>query len=285
GRAMSRLASIVGFGFGSAAVLSTLGAACQLETGGAGTGTGTSTSPSPTGSTDPTSTTAGPEATSMASMSGSATDPTTNGGTTSSVDPEATTTSEGDTMTDSGPPDPSTSDSGTPSDCTPILAEALTNLDRGDNGREWVVLYNPCDEDFDLSPLTLAWGQYAYDGTFDLSGTIGGGDCLVVGGPTSNAGNFNPPLGQVNNYEPNLSRNPGAIGLFLLPPREVDADDIPLDAVIYGTRNGGDFRDSSGAVPGPMIANPPDLQSMRRTSAGNTWEAGDPPTPSACPSF
>ncbi len=128
-------------------------------------------------------------------------------------------------------------------------------------------------------------GGESYTGAVDLVGTVAAGTCFVVGGPDSNGGNFDPPLQQLVNFEPNLSRNPGAIGLFELAPADVDVADVPLDVVIYGDANTGGFLDPSGVMPGPVLPGALDLVSLRRTSLASTWEFADPPTPGACPTL
>lgn len=267
---------------GALVLLATALLACQLDLGGVGsaegghtdgTTTAGSSGTSSTPSTGPTAGSMSGSATTIADSSGDGMDPSTSD---STVGPSDTSTGE--------PAGSSSSDTGEPSDCTPILVEAVTSLDGSDDGREWVVLYNPCPSSFDLGPLTLAWGEFAYDGALDLSGSIAAGECFVVGGPTTNGGNFDPSYDLVENFEPNLSREPGAIGLFLLEPAEVDAGDVPVDAVIYGNTNAG-FLDSTGAMPGPMIPGSVDLESMRRTSLADTWEYTASPTPNDCPGF
>lgn len=265
--------TILGAGVAATAVV-----ACQLDTGGFGV---TSTSAEPAAS----STGSGaPEGSTSGSGSASGTGPTSGAPTTDP--PSATSTGDtGDTGDDLPDPDTSTTDPDPPAGCGPILAEVLTSLDDFDDGREWVVLHNPCEASIELAPLSLAWGNTSYAGSVGLQGAIPPGGCLTVGGPTSNGGNFNPSIHQPVNFEPNLSRNPGAIGLFALAPEDVSMDDVPLDAVVYGDSNQEGFLDSTGAVALPVLRGNTDLVSMRRTSLGPTWEFANPPTPQACPSF
>jgi len=279
-------------GAGRALVFGLLVLGCELNSGGLG-GTAAASAAAedggPTEGPGPSATGSVSTDAGVDSMSGSATSGPTSEG---SATVTATSTSGSvDSSGGDGPTSdtdaPGTSSSGgePPPDCTPILAETLTSLDGSDDGREWVVLYNPCDQAYDLGALSLAWGEYAYDGAVALSGMLPAGSCRVVGGPTSNSGNFDPPLGQTHDFNPNLSREPGAIGLFALPPADVDAGDVPVDVVIYGNSNGGGFRDPTGAQPGPVLPGNTDLVSMRRTGRGNSWEFASPPTPAACPSF
>ena len=265
---------------------------CTFGSSGAGAG-GASTSEE-SGSSDggPGVSTSSSASQGTTSVSGSATGvgPTTSdsmgsdGSSATSGGPDTTASGGGmTTATDTGAD--TATDTGSGMDCTLRLAEALTSLDGADDGREWVVLYNPCGQSIDLGPLSLAWGSTGYAGAVDLVGTVAAGTCFVVGGPDSSGGNFDPPLDQVVNFEPNLSRNPGAIGLFALAPGDVDVGDVPVDVVIYGDANTGGFVDPTGATPGPVLPSNPDLESMRRTSLAATWEFANPPTPSACPSF
>ncbi|MCH9688667.1 MAG: hypothetical protein K0V04_44965 [Deltaproteobacteria bacterium] len=218
---------------------------------------------------------------------GSGPAPTTSGttdprGTTSTPDPDSSGGSTG-----RGEGTGSSSDSsGEPRDCIPIIVEALTGLSGNDDEREWVVLLNPCPDPVDLDAFILAWGdERGYDGTLDLVGTVPSGQCWVVGGPASDPSNADPVYDQAVNLNPNLDSGQGAVGLFTLNPMDIDVSEVPLDVVIYGSTNAPGYRDSTGAIVDPMLGNPPDNDSLRRTSAAPTWMFGDPPTPNVCPSF
>ncbi|MCA9712176.1 MAG: hypothetical protein KDK70_40440, partial [Myxococcales bacterium] len=267
-------------------VLGLLLLGCNFDAGSLGTTTlstsGSTGDPMTVPTTSGMDTTGGSNSGSATTTGGSSDDGSTGPGSTGpgstgpgSTGPESTgpgsTGSEGSSS--SGSMSESSSSGGSMDDCTPIIVEALTGLPNMDGPREWIVLYNPCAMDHDLGPLTLAWGNdVGYAGTFDLAGILAANDCLVIGGPTSEASNFNPMLDVLYDYTPGLDSDQGALALFELPPAEVDMTDIPVDVVIYGNQVGPAYLDTTGATPGPMVGNPPDSQSLHRTGVGATWD-------------
>jgi hypothetical protein len=118
------------------------------------------------------------------------------------------------------------------------ISEVMYNPNGGDNGREWVELYNASGADVDLSGWSLGWGGADYTtGVLQLSGLLAAGDYFVVGGPTSDANNENPSYDQVANFTPDL-QNPllasDGIALFDVPAASVTAATVPVHVLIYG---------------------------------------------------
>jgi hypothetical protein len=76
------------------------------------------------------------------------------------------------------------------------------------------------------------------------------------------------------------------VALFWGPAAEVQADTVPLDAVIYGTNNSSGLLDSNGDTPEPHVNDAPDQNSIRRTAAEPpTWIVEGSPMPDLCPPF
>jgi hypothetical protein len=118
------------------------------------------------------------------------------------------------------------------------ISEVMYNPGGGDNGREWVELYNASGAAIDLSGYSLGWGGADYTtGVLQLSGILAAGDYFVVGGPTSDANNAFPTYDQVANFTPDL-QNPllvsDGIALFDVPAASVGAATVPIHALIYG---------------------------------------------------
>ena len=74
----------------------------------------------------------------------------------------------------------------------------------GDNGKQWVEIYNGTGSTFDLSDFRLEWGRTSLDDSVTLSGTLAPDSIFLIGGPTSNGTNGNPIFDQVFNFNPNL---------------------------------------------------------------------------------
>ncbi len=245
---------------------------------GSATTTGPGTTATTTGMPDTTNTESASASSSGSTGGGSSS--SSSGGESSSSGGESSSSGGGSSSSGGG------SSSGGMTSCTPIIVEALTALTGNDNDLEWVVLYNPCVDAYDLTPMSIAWGNdLGLEDAIDLVGTILPGDCFVVGGPTSAASNFNPVYDQAEAFSRTLDSGEGAILLHELPPMMIDIADIPVDSLIYGDNNVPGYLDPMGVAVPPMAANPSDDESMRRTGLGPTWEVGDPPTPNACPAF
>jgi hypothetical protein len=132
----------------------------------------------------------------------------------------------------------------------------------GDDGSEWVELYNAGSTPIDLSTYSLGWGGADYTiGVLQLSGTILPGQYFVVGGPTTDAGNGNPTYDQVANFTPDLENAIFAsdgIALFDVAAASVTAATVPVHAVIYGGLLGNinglmDETGAPGAVDAPLV--------------------------------
>jgi hypothetical protein len=118
------------------------------------------------------------------------------------------------------------------------ISEVMYNPNGGDNGREWLELYNATGAAVDLSGYSLGWGGADYTtGVLQLSGILAAGGYFVVGGPTSDVNNANPTYDLVANFTPDI-QNPllvaDGIALFGVPAASITAGTVPIHALIYG---------------------------------------------------
>lgn len=162
-----------------------------------------------------------------------------------------------------------------------VISEVFYDADTGsagDDGWEWVELYNGTGSVIDLSALSLGYGGATYDNaSYSLSGTIAPGGCFVAGGASTDASNGSPVYDLVQDFAPDI-QNAGsradAIGLF-------GDDAVPFDAVLYGGANDDGFVSPDGT---PFAEpNAPDVgpgSSIERTSEG--WREQLAPTPGVC---
>ncbi len=218
-------------------------------------------------------------------------DGTTDGGAT---DTDAATTDETATTGDSATG--STSEGETEEEstgmmgaCHPILVEVLYDPASGNNDEQWIKLFNPCDEGVNLVGYSLGWGgaNYAESG-IDLTGSVGAGECFIVGGPQSEDDNANPVLDQAEDLDSDLSQDstPGnGVALFDMAEDAVLPETHPLDAVIYGDDNMSGLIDPMGNTPPPHVGDASSTNSIRRTSAASTWIIEVNPTPNVCPPY
>ena len=176
-----------------------------------------------------------------------------------------------------------------------VLSEVFLNAAGSDDQMEWVELYNGNGEAVELEGYALGYtsgsapesGYAAF--TYGLRGRIESGECVVVGGVTSNDGNGNPVFLQSQDFHPDI-QNSGAgksghgVALFSGGAEGIRSDTVPLDAVIYGGDNRRYLINSEGeASPETDVAAPGEGQSLVRGTEG--WRVSDLPSPGACPAL
>ncbi|MGH1347417.1 MAG: amidohydrolase family protein [Nannocystales bacterium] len=136
-----------------------------------------------------------------------------------------------------------------------VIAEFYYDHPGGDDGFEWVKLFNGTGSTVDLSGYSLAWGgnDYTY-GQLQLVGTIDPGACFLVGGPSGDADSGFagvPAFDQAEVFTPN-AQNSGdtadAMALFDVPAASINGATVPLDAVIYGGNNASGLLDETGVA-------------------------------------
>jgi hypothetical protein len=162
------------------------------------------------------------------------------------------------------------------------ISEVMYNPSGGDNGREWVELYNSTGADIDLAGYSLGWGGADYTtGVLQLSGILAAGGYFVVGGPTSDANNANPTYDLVANFTPDL-QNPllvsDGIALFDVPAASISATTVPIHALIFGglfNLNG--LLDEQGNPGAIDVGIAPAGESLEFDGAG--WSAQASPSP------
>ncbi len=165
-----------------------------------------------------------------------------------------------------------------------VISEVFYNPDSSDGGKEWVEIFNGTNSSVDLSEYSLGSGGQNYTTlTAQLSGIIEPGGCFVVGGPTSDASNFNPSFDQVLEFSPNIQNSGGdadAVGLFNLDAESINAGSVPVDAVVYGGANTNGFVNSSGEAGEPDVGDAGSGNSIER--AEDEWRVQEAPTPNDC---
>lgn len=172
-----------------------------------------------------------------------------------------------------------------------ILGEVFYDADTGqagDDGLEWVMLYNGSGGSIDLSEWSLATGGTfdgtKWKGTKQLAGTVAAGDCFIVGGPTSSAANGSPTFDQSSKFVPNIENSGAvadAVALFHKKATEVTKTTSPADIVVYGEANSTGYIGPDGAVAPVHVGDAPPGSVIRRTSS-TTWEIAPLPSPVTC---
>jgi endonuclease I len=166
-----------------------------------------------------------------------------------------------------------------------ILSEVLYDVSSGDDGFEWVELYNGGAATLDLSTFCLGNGGTTYTTSLvQLSGTVASGATFVVGGPTASATNANPVFDQVFNFNPDF-QNSGTTGdgvaLFNVPCAQVNTATVPVDAVVYGPNNNSGLLDETGSANAPEVGDAGPGSSIERVDLAGNWQIQSNPTPNA----
>jgi beta-lactamase superfamily II metal-dependent hydrolase len=166
-----------------------------------------------------------------------------------------------------------------------LLSEVYYDGPSGDDGFEWVELYNSSDQTIDLAAFSLGNGGTTYlSSQVQLSGTVGPGETFVVGGPTSDASNGNPSYDLELDFDPDF-QNSGSDGdgvaLFNKPAVQVDASTVPVDAVIYGPNNNNGLIDETGVANSPEVGDAPEGWSIERVDLAGAWQMQSSPSPTA----
>jgi hypothetical protein len=168
-----------------------------------------------------------------------------------------------------------------------VITEVFYDAAGGDDGLEWVEIYNGTSSPVDLSAYSLGSGGSDYTTlTVQLEGTIPPGGCFLVGGPTSNDDNGNPVFDQPLNFTPDIQNSGStadAVALFDLPAIGIGSQTVPIDAVIYGSENSSGFLDEEGAIGAVDVGDASSGSSIERTPEG--WAIQPVPTPNDCVGF
>jgi endonuclease I len=166
---------------------------------------------------------------------------------------------------------------------TLLLSEVFYDASGGDDGLEWIELFNAGSTTIDLSGYSLGSAGLAYsDNLVQLSGTVAPGATFVVGGPSSSSTNANPTFNQVVNFNPDLQNSGSAadgIALFDLPANQVNSSTVPVDAVLYGPNNSNGLIDETGSANAPEVGDAPSGSSLERTDLAGSWQIQSSPTP------
>jgi beta-lactamase superfamily II metal-dependent hydrolase len=169
----------------------------------------------------------------------------------------------------------------------PILSEVFYDASSGDDGYEWVELFNPTTETIDLSGFSLGNGGSNYtSSTVQLSGSLAPGATFVVGGPTSDGTNGGPTYDQTVNFSPdfqNSGTDGDGVALFAVAASAITSSTVPIDAVVYGSNNNNSLIDETGSANGPEVGDAPGGSSIERTDLDGTWQIQSDPTPNSSP--
>ncbi len=168
-----------------------------------------------------------------------------------------------------------------------LLSEVLYDVSSGDDGFEWVELYNSGTSAVDLSGYCLGNGGTSYTtSTAQLSGTIASGATFVVGGPTSSSINANPSFDLAVNFNPDFQNSGSAgdgVALFDVACAGVNGSTVPVDAVIYGPNNSNGLIDETGSANAPEVGDASPGSSIERVDLAGSWQIQGSPTPNSTP--
>jgi len=179
-------------------------------------------------------------------------------------------------------------DAGSPLNIGARIVELYYDHTSGDDGAEWVKLYNGTPSSINLSTYALGWGgtDYTY-GLTQLAGTVPAYGCAVIGGPLSTPTSGSPMFDFAVNFDPDMQNSGSAgdgVALFNVPSSSVLATTVPVHAVIYGPNNDNGLYDENGAGGDVDVAAAPSESSIRM-KADQTWEINPTPTPNDCLPF
>ena len=163
-----------------------------------------------------------------------------------------------------------------------VISEVYYDAPGGDDGLEWVELFNGSGDTVVLDEWTLGFAGKSYlSGLLRLTGLLPPDEYFVVGGPTSNAANGTPRFHQHHDIEPDV-QNGGVVAdgvaLFNLAPADIDVASLPFDAVIYGGENRSGLLDHLGSMTSVHVADAPAGRSISRLS-GTDWHINLRPDP------
>lgn len=174
-----------------------------------------------------------------------------------------------------------------------VLSEVLYDLSGDDEQKEWVELYNRAAVAVDLTGVRIQINNGSTGGYVDsliLSGPIGAGGCVVVGGPLAGptagnytpagftykvAGDFTPSLGNAGSTSTEAG---DAVAL-------VTSAGTMVDVVLYGNNNGDGITNADGvAFTVPHVGDVAPGRSIERIGPlpGSTWREQVTPVPGTC---
>jgi len=175
-----------------------------------------------------------------------------------------------------------------PAAATPIgklfLSELMFEPSGGDNGSEWIEIYNADSAAVDLSQYVLRWGRNNLANSVALSSVmLAPNSTFVIGGPNSNANNSNPTYNQIYNFGPDLydgnhGNQEDAVALIFAPTNTV------VHIVVYGG-NGfvTAFTDEQGATAVAVNVSTLGQGDSLEFQGGTAWQVQGTATPGSVP--
>jgi large repetitive protein len=166
-----------------------------------------------------------------------------------------------------------------------VITEVLYDQAGGDDGGEWVELWNDSGADLDLSAWSIGGGgsDWTYS-QLQLSGTMPAGACWVVGGPDSTSENGNPVFDLSVDIDQDLQNSGSAadgVALFNMPASSVTSSTLPVGVVLYGSTNSTGLIGPDGN-PAPVHVGDAGSGSTIEMGAGEVWAVQGSPTPGDC---
>lgn len=117
-----------------------------------------------------------------------------------------------------------------------VISEVVFEANGGNNGNQWIELYNGTGSVIDLGLFSLGWGRTDYTrGTVDLdSALLNPGDTWLIGGPNLPDVPMPPPYDQIENFDKDLRKGntTTADGIALF--EKAVSTTVPYFAVFYG---------------------------------------------------
>jgi len=171
-----------------------------------------------------------------------------------------------------------------------IISEIFLNSSAGDDGNQWVELFNRSNRVVNLKSYSLGNAGNASNGLnyteslVQLSGTVEPHSFFVLGGPKSSAKNGSPVYDQLVNFNPDFvhgTHSADGVGLYNLRAKDVLNLSVPVDVVIFGNfENNNALFDNTGKHGVIDIRQVGPDSSIERVSFDpNIWQVQPSPNP------
>lgn len=160
-----------------------------------------------------------------------------------------------------------------------VIGEIMYEPTGGNNGGQWVEIYNGTSSVVDLTDYQLEWGRNSLADSIALTGLLAPNSTFVIGGPTSDASNGSPIYDQILNFSPNLDNGGHPSREDALALVQISTSTL-MHIIVYG----GDgalvpFLDEQGstaiAVDDSALVQGNSLEYL----GTNTWQLQTTPTP------
>jgi hypothetical protein len=152
------------------------------------------------------------------------------------------------------------------------VAEVLADPMGADDKLQWVKLHNRTTIPIDLnSNYQLKAGEGSYEFlSYNLSGTIPAGGCVVVGGPLQSPANAEPNYTQAADFVPDIPHGhaqAAGIGVFDRNAVPINGVPTPVDTMLIGPSNSAQLLGPDAEIASPYCSTPAQGTSALRTGA------------------